>query len=143
MFYQSVVRLLVRLLFDYDRHFLFVQERTGGKIIRRLGGVVYLFRGRNYDHQKRPKLPVMLWKPATPVYPKLIQDAPEGLTKEAADSLRAKGKSLLPICKLGIFFPVSLMMHLLVMFLPRLMMGSSLGLRCIATSALTILNLKA
>lgn len=103
MFYQSVVRLLVRLLFDYDRRFLCVQERTGGKIIRRLGGVVYLFRGRNYDHQKRPKLPVMLWKPATPVYPKLIQDAPEGLTKEEADSLRAKGKSLLPICKLGIY----------------------------------------
>jgi hypothetical protein len=43
----------------------------------------------------------MLWKPAAPVYPKLIQDAPEGLTKAEADELRMKGKSLLPICKLG------------------------------------------
>lgn len=43
----------------------------------------------------------MLWKPAAPVYPKLIQDAPGGLTKAEADELRLKGKSLLPICKLG------------------------------------------
>lgn len=62
---------------------------------------MYLFRGRNYDHQKRPKLPVMLWKPAAPVYPKLIQETPEGLTKEEAEDLRIKGRSLLPICKLG------------------------------------------
>lgn len=60
-----------------------------------------LFRGRNYDHRTRPKYPVMLWKPATPVYPKLIQEAPEGLTKEQADDLRKRGKNLLPICKLG------------------------------------------
>lgn len=77
------------------------QEKTGGKIIHRVGGVVYIFRGRNYDHRTRPKYPVMLWKPATPVYPKLIQAAPEGLTKEEADNLRMKGKNLLPICKLG------------------------------------------
>ncbi|GFP97467.1 crs2-associated factor 2 chloroplastic [Phtheirospermum japonicum] len=77
------------------------QEKSGGKVIHRVGGVLYLFRGRNYDHQKRPQLPIMLWKPATPVYPKLIQDAPEGLTKEEADELRAKGKSLMPICKLA------------------------------------------
>lgn len=81
--------------------FLFLQEKSGGKIIHRVGGVLYLFRGRNYDHRKRPQLPVMLWKPATPVYPKLIQEAPEGLTKEEADELRMKGKTLLPICKLG------------------------------------------
>ncbi|KAL3636360.1 hypothetical protein CASFOL_020907 [Castilleja foliolosa] len=78
-----------------------LEEKSGGKIIHRVGGVFYLFRGRNYDHQKRPKLPIMLWKPATPVYPKLIQEAPEGLTKEEADELRTKGKSLMPICKLA------------------------------------------
>ncbi|KAH6763215.1 RNA-binding CRS1 / YhbY domain-containing protein [Perilla frutescens var. hirtella] len=78
-----------------------LEEKSGGKIIHRVGGVVYLFRGRNYDHQKRPQLPVMLWKPAAPVYPKLIQDAPEGLTKEEADEFRMKGKRLLPICKLA------------------------------------------
>lgn len=78
-----------------------LEEKTGGKIIHRVGGVVYLFRGRNYDQRTRPKYPLMLWKPATPVYPKLIQEAPEGLTKEEADELRIKGKKLLPICKLA------------------------------------------
>ncbi|XP_010270955.1 PREDICTED: CRS2-associated factor 2, chloroplastic [Nelumbo nucifera] len=78
-----------------------LEEKAGGKIIHQVGGVIYLFRGRNYDHQTRPRYPIMLWKPATPVYPKLIQEAPEGLTKLEADDLRAKGKSLLPICKLA------------------------------------------
>ncbi|KAK4485756.1 hypothetical protein RD792_008402 [Penstemon davidsonii] len=86
---------------DMDNVCRCLEERTSGKIIHRVGGVVYLFRGRNYDHQKRPRLPVMLWKPAAPVYPKLIQEAPEGLTKKEADELRVKGKSLLPICKLA------------------------------------------
>ncbi|KAL7610672.1 CRS2-associated factor 2, chloroplastic [Lactuca sativa] len=78
-----------------------LQEKTGGKIILKTGGVLYLFRGRHYDHNTRPQYPVMLWKPATPVYPKLIQEAPEGLTKEEADELRIKGKKLPPICKLA------------------------------------------
>lgn len=43
----------------------------------------------------------MLWKPAAPVYPKLIQEAPEGLMKAEADELRRKGQNLLPICKLS------------------------------------------
>ncbi|KAH0458710.1 hypothetical protein IEQ34_011524 [Dendrobium chrysotoxum] len=83
-----------------------LEEKTGGKIIRRTGGIVYLFRGRNYNPRTRPRYPVMLWKPAAPVYPKLIQEAPEGLTKEEAEELRQKGQNLLPICKLaknGIF----------------------------------------
>lgn len=86
---------------DMDNICRCLEEKTSGKIINRVGGVVYLFRGRNYNHQKRPKLPVMLWKPAAPVYPKLIQEAPEGLTKEEAENLRSKGRSLLPICKLA------------------------------------------
>ncbi|CAI9092946.1 OLC1v1028324C1 [Oldenlandia corymbosa var. corymbosa] len=86
---------------DMDNVCRCLEEKTGGKIIRRVGGVVYIFRGRYYNPGTRPRLPVMLWKPATPVYPKLIQDAPEGLTKEEADELRMKGKKLLPICKLA------------------------------------------
>ncbi|KAF3431239.1 hypothetical protein FNV43_RR25969 [Rhamnella rubrinervis] len=78
-----------------------IEEKTGGKIIHRVGGVVYLYRGRNYNYRTRPQYPVMLWKPAAPVYPKLIQETPEGLTKAEADELRMKGKSLLPICKLA------------------------------------------
>ncbi|KAL5981652.1 CRS2-associated factor 2 [Asimina triloba] len=93
---RAEARQLVEQLVSCNR-----QERSGGKIIHRVGGVVYLFRGRNYDHRTRPVFPTMLWKPAAPVYPKLIQDAPEGLTKLEADDLRRKGQDLLPICKLA------------------------------------------
>ncbi|CAO2828843.1 unnamed protein product [Amaranthus hypochondriacus] len=86
---------------DMDNVCKCLEERTGGKIIHRAGGVVYLFRGRNYNYNTRPRYPIMLWKPAAPVYPKLIQDVPEGLTKQEADELRQKGKNLLPICKLA------------------------------------------
>lgn len=86
---------------DMDNVCHCLEEKTGGRIIHRVGGVVYIFRGRHYNHSARPQYPVMLWKPATPVYPKLIQEAPEGLTKEEADKLRMKGKNLLPICKLA------------------------------------------
>ncbi|XP_027098156.1 CRS2-associated factor 2, chloroplastic [Coffea arabica] len=86
---------------DMDNVCRCLEEKTGGRIIHRVGGVVYIFSGRHYNHSTRPQYPVMLWKPATPVYPKLIQEAPEGLTKEEADKLRMKGKNLLPICKLA------------------------------------------
>ncbi|XP_072955393.1 CRS2-associated factor 2, chloroplastic [Typha angustifolia] len=92
---------------DMDNICHHLEEKTGGKIIYRVGGIVYLFRGRNYDPRTRPRYPIMLWKPAAPVYPKLIQEAPEGLTKAEANEMRQKGKSLLPICKLaknGIYF---------------------------------------
>ncbi|CAK9182761.1 unnamed protein product [Ilex paraguariensis] len=85
---------------DMDNVCRCLEDKTGGKIIRRVGGVLYLFRGRNYDHHTRPQYPMMLWKPAAPVYPKLIQEAPEGLTKAEASELRIKGKKLPPICKL-------------------------------------------
>ncbi|KAK8968019.1 hypothetical protein KSP40_PGU013038 [Platanthera guangdongensis] len=91
---------------DMDNVCYHLEQKTGGKIIRRTGGIVYLFRGRNYNPRIRPRYPVMLWKPATPVYPKLIQEAPEGLTKEEAEELRLQGQNLLPICRLarnGIF----------------------------------------
>lgn len=86
---------------DMDNVCYHLEEKTGGKIIHRVGGIVYLFRGRNYNYRTRPQYPLMLWKPAAPVYPKLIQEAPEGLTKAEADEFRKKGKKLLPICKLA------------------------------------------
>lgn len=70
--------------------------------MHRKGGVLYLFRGRNYNYKSRPRFPLMLWKPATPVYPKLIKRIPEGLTLEEATEMRDKGRNLIPICKLGI-----------------------------------------
>eukprot|EP01018_Ginkgo_biloba_P024225 Gb_32774 [translate_table: standard] len=43
----------------------------------------------------------MLWKPAAAVYPRLIKQAPAGLTLEEANEFRRKGSKLIPICKLG------------------------------------------
>ncbi|XP_062197937.1 CRS2-associated factor 2, chloroplastic-like [Phragmites australis] len=78
-----------------------LEEKSGGKVIHRVGGVIFLYRGRHYDPRTRPRYPLMLWKPATPVFPKLIKEVPEGLTKEEADEMRRKGHDLLPICKLA------------------------------------------
>ena len=78
-----------------------MQEKSGGKIILRAGGVVYLFRGRNYNYKTRPIIPLMLWKPPAPIYPKLIEKAPAGLTLEEANDLRKLGRKIPPICHLG------------------------------------------
>lgn len=82
---------------------LMLQDRTGGRIIYRRGGSVYLFRGRNYNYKTRPRFPLMLWKPVTPVYPRLVKRVPDGLTLEQATEMRKKGRELMPICKLGMF----------------------------------------
>lgn len=87
---------------------MYFQEKSGGKVIKRVGGVVFLYRGRNYNPRTRPRYPLMLWKPATPVYPKLIQQAPEGLTVEEAAEMRRRGQILLPILKLGMICCVGL-----------------------------------
>ncbi|XP_073150925.1 CRS2-associated factor 1, chloroplastic [Henckelia pumila] len=78
-----------------------LEEKTGGKIIYNRGGVIYLFRGRNYNYKSRPRFPLMLWKPVAPVYPRLIQRVPEGLTLEEANDMRKRGRDLAPICKLA------------------------------------------
>ncbi|KAL8120031.1 CRS2-associated factor 1, chloroplastic [Apium graveolens] len=78
-----------------------LEEKTGGKIIYGKGGVLFLFRGRNYNYKTRPRYPIMLWKPITPVYPRLVKRAPEGLTLEEASQMRQKGRDLIPIRKLG------------------------------------------
>ncbi|KAL0426993.1 UNVERIFIED_CONTAM: CRS2-associated factor 1, chloroplastic [Sesamum latifolium] len=86
---------------DMDNVCQQLEEKTGGKIIYRRGGVVFLFRGRNYNYKFRPRFPLMLWKPVAPVYPRLIQRVPEGLTLEEASEMRKKGRDLTPICKLA------------------------------------------
>ncbi|XP_027069078.1 CRS2-associated factor 1, chloroplastic-like [Coffea arabica] len=78
-----------------------LEEKTGGQVIYSRGGVIYLFRGRNYNYKTRPRFPLMLWKPVTPVYPRLVKRAPEGLTLEEATEMRKKGRNLVPICKLA------------------------------------------
>ncbi|KAL8498293.1 hypothetical protein ACS0TY_021569 [Phlomoides rotata] len=86
---------------DMDNVCKQLEERTGGKIIFNRGGVIYLFRGRNYNYKSRPHFPLMLWKPITPVYPRLVRKVPEGLTLEEANDMRKKGRDLIPICKLA------------------------------------------
>ncbi|CAN4097521.1 unnamed protein product [Withania somnifera] len=78
-----------------------LEEKTGGKIIYHKGGLIYLFRGRNYNYKTRPRFPLMLWRPVTPVYPRLVQRVPEGLTLEEATEMRKRGRNLMPICKLA------------------------------------------
>ncbi|KNA11888.1 hypothetical protein SOVF_130640 isoform B [Spinacia oleracea] len=86
---------------DMDNVCQQLEERTGGKIIYHRGGTVYLFRGRNYNFKTRPRFPLMLWKPVTPVYPRLVERVPEGLTLDTANDMRKRGRELIPICKLG------------------------------------------
>ncbi|KAG5385673.1 hypothetical protein IGI04_037143, partial [Brassica rapa subsp. trilocularis] len=56
-------------------------------------------KGRNYNYHTRPQCQLMLWELAAPVYPKLIQEIPEGLTKD--EGFMVKGMSLKPTCKLS------------------------------------------
>ncbi|KAL9268090.1 CRS2-associated factor 1, chloroplastic-like protein [Drosera capensis] len=86
---------------DMDNVCRQLEEKTGGKVIYRNGGVLYLFRGRNYNYRTRPRYPMMLWKPVTPVYPRLVKRVPDGLTLEEVTEMRRKGRSLIPICSLG------------------------------------------
>ncbi|MED6184153.1 CCR4-Not complex caf1 ribonuclease subunit Caf1 [Stylosanthes scabra] len=86
---------------DMDNVCQQLEERTGGKIIYRHSGTVYLFRGRNYNYRTRQRFPLMLWKPISPVYPRLVQRVPEGLTRKEATEFRRKGENLAPIIKLA------------------------------------------
>ncbi|WCJ42531.1 CRS2-associated factor 1 chloroplastic [Euphorbia peplus] len=86
---------------DMDNVCQQLEEKTGGKIIYRKAGIIYIFRGRNYNYRTRPRYPLMLWKPVTPVYPRLIKRVPDGLTLEEAVEMRKKGRKLIPICKLA------------------------------------------
>ncbi|KAJ1282408.1 hypothetical protein BS78_03G049700 [Paspalum vaginatum] len=86
---------------DIDNVCQQLEEKVGGKVIHRQGGVIFLFRGRNYNYRTRPHFPLMLWKPVAPVYPRLVKKVPDGLTPDEATEMRMKGRQLPPICKLG------------------------------------------
>ncbi|CAL4914641.1 unnamed protein product [Urochloa decumbens] len=86
---------------DMDNVCQQLEEKVGGKVIHRQGGVIFLFRGRNYNYRTRPSFPLMLWKPVAPVYPRLVKQVPDGLTPDEATEMRTRGRQLPPICKLG------------------------------------------
>lgn len=75
-----------------------LEEKTGGRVIHRNQGVVYLYRGRDYDPKFAPKLPVMHQRKKTPAKRLPI---PFGLTKDDVNALRARGKELPALCKLA------------------------------------------
>ncbi|XP_042502800.1 CRS2-associated factor 1, mitochondrial isoform X1 [Macadamia integrifolia] len=78
-----------------------LEDKTGGKIIHRQGGLVVLYRGRNYNPKKRPIIPLMLWKPHEPVYPKLVKTVIDGLTVEETKEMRKRGLAVSPLTKLA------------------------------------------
>ncbi|KAL6130810.1 hypothetical protein ACLB2K_069189 [Fragaria x ananassa] len=79
----------------------FTLDKTFGKIIYRHGSLIILFRGRNYNPKKRPVIPLMLWKPHEPKYPKLIKTTVDGLNIEETKEMRKRGLSVPVLTKLA------------------------------------------
>ncbi|CAI9101657.1 OLC1v1039029C2 [Oldenlandia corymbosa var. corymbosa] len=78
-----------------------LEDKTFGKIIHRQGGLLVLYRGRYYRPKKRPVIPLMLWKPQEPVYPRLIKTTIDGLSVEETKQMRKRGLAVPPLTKLG------------------------------------------
>ncbi|XP_068638817.1 CRS2-associated factor 2, mitochondrial [Aristolochia californica] len=85
---------------DMDNVCFHLEEKTGGKIIYRHINILILYRGRNHDPQKRPSIPLMLWKPRAPVYPRLVKNVADGLTFEETKEMRNRGLNAQPLMKL-------------------------------------------
>lgn len=78
-----------------------LQDKTFGKIIQRHGGLLILYRGRNYHPRKRPVIPLMLWKPQEPIYPRLIKTTIEGLSIDETKEMRKRGLAVPALTRLG------------------------------------------
>ncbi|XP_039124463.1 CRS2-associated factor 1, mitochondrial [Dioscorea cayenensis subsp. rotundata] len=78
-----------------------LEEKTEGLIIHRHGGQIILYRGRHYNPKKRPVIPLMLWKPHEPVYPRLIKTVIDGLTVEETKEMRKRGLAIPALTKLA------------------------------------------
>ncbi|KAL5984151.1 hypothetical protein ACLOJK_018253 [Asimina triloba] len=83
-----------------------LEDKTGGQIIYLQGGLIILFRGRHYNPKKRPFIPVMLWKPSEPIYPRLIRKVIDGLPAEQTEEMRKRGlmiPALVALAKNGFY----------------------------------------
>ncbi|GMN46813.1 hypothetical protein TIFTF001_015988 [Ficus carica] len=92
---------------DMDNVCFHLEEKSGGKIIYQHINVVLLYRGRNYDPKNPPVIPLMLWKPYAPIYPKLVKNVADGLTFEETKEFRNRGLNshpLMILCKLTVFY---------------------------------------
>lgn len=85
---------------DMDNVCFHLEDKSGGMIIYRQINILLLYRGRNYDPKIRPKIPLMLWKPYAPIYPKLVKHVADGLSFEETKEMRSKGLNSDPIMKL-------------------------------------------
>lgn len=78
-----------------------LEDKTGGAIIHRQGGLIVLYRGRYYNPKKVPAIPLMLWKPHDPIYPRLIKTTIDGLTIEETKEMRKRGLAVPALTKLA------------------------------------------
>ncbi|KAE8730418.1 CRS2-associated factor 1 [Hibiscus syriacus] len=78
-----------------------LEDKTFGEIIQRHGGTLILYRGRNYNRKKRPVIPLMLWKPQEPVYPRLIKTTIDALSIEETKEMRKRGLAVPALTKLA------------------------------------------
>ncbi|EOA13817.1 hypothetical protein CARUB_v10026915mg [Capsella rubella] len=76
---------------DMDNICLHLEEKSGGKIVYRHINILVVYRGRNYDPKNRPIIPLMLWKPYPPIYPRLVKKVADGLTFEETKEMRNRG----------------------------------------------------
>ncbi|XP_024018027.1 CRS2-associated factor 2, mitochondrial isoform X2 [Morus notabilis] len=82
---------------DMDNVCSHLEEKSGGKIIYRHINVLLIYGGRNYDPKNRPVIPLMMWKPYAPIYPKLVKNVADGLTFEETKELRNRGLNSHPL----------------------------------------------
>uniref|UniRef100_A0A1J3CHA4 CRS2-associated factor 1, mitochondrial n=1 Tax=Noccaea caerulescens TaxID=107243 RepID=A0A1J3CHA4_NOCCA len=78
-----------------------LEDKTFGQVVSKHCGTLVLYRGRNYDPKKRPKIPLMLWKPHEPVYPRLIQTTIDGLSIQETKAMRKRGLAVPALTKLA------------------------------------------
>ncbi|KAG7545530.1 RNA-binding CRM domain [Arabidopsis suecica] len=78
-----------------------LEDKTFGQVVSKHCGTLVLYRGRNYDPKKRPKIPLMLWKPHEPVYPRLIKTTIDGLSIDETKAMRKKGLAVPALTKLA------------------------------------------
>ncbi|KAJ0960030.1 hypothetical protein J5N97_000198 [Dioscorea zingiberensis] len=94
---------------DMDNVCFHLEDKTGGKIIYRNINIILLYRGRNYDPTQRPIIPLMLWKPYAPIYPRLVNNVVDCLTFEETKELRNKGlnsPALMKLTRNGVYVNV-------------------------------------
>uniref|UniRef100_A0A2N9F243 CRM domain-containing protein n=1 Tax=Fagus sylvatica TaxID=28930 RepID=A0A2N9F243_FAGSY len=85
---------------DMDNVCFHLEDKSGGKVIYWHINILILYRGRNYDPKNRPVVPLMLWKPYAPIYPKLVKNVADGLTFEETKEMRNRGLNSPPLMKL-------------------------------------------